>query len=223
MNTKRRLRVRGRIAAAALALGLAMIPSAIKAAAYGTEATEPQAFEAREVAVSVPDEPSGISTAAVLAAASSLDAAADSAAQCAAQHAEELSWASTGSFIWPVDGPITSPFGRRHIKGGSSNHRGIDIGSRKGTEIAAADSGEIIWSGWDSSYGNFIKIRHDNGLVTCYAHMSERLVEVGARVRQGDIIGLVGSTGQSTGPHLHFEVRTESNERVDPVDYLPER
>ena len=122
-----------------------------------------------------------------------------------------------------MEGQITSPFGRRHIKGGSSNHRGIDIAANRGDEIAAADAGEVIWSDWDNSYGNFIKIRHDNGLVTCYAHMSKRLVEVGDRVKQGEIIGLVGSTGQSTGPHLHFEVRTETNERVNPIGYLPER
>lgn len=217
-----RLRVRGRIAAGALALALAMLPSAVKAAAYEAEEAEiPEAAVPAAPDLTLPEGEPGISTAAVLAAMAGTGSAAESAAACAERCAEKLSWASTGHFIWPVDGVITCPFGKRSPRG--TVHRGLDIANKKGTEIAAADSGEVIWSDWDNSYGNFIKIRHDNGLVTCYAHMSERLVEVGARVRQGDIIGLMGSTGFSTGPHLHFEVRTEDNKRVNPRDYLPEK
>ena len=221
MARKKRTSIRGRAAASLLALSLSLLPSAVKAAAV-----EP-APEAVTVIVRAPsvasEEVSSVLTSAMMAASESVRDAAAAADALLVEYEEKLSYVSSGYFIWPIEGQITSPFGRRHIKGGSSNHRGIDIAANRGDEIAAADAGEVIWSDWDNSYGNFIKIRHDNGLVTCYAHMSKRLVEVGDRVKQGEIIGLVGSTGQSTGPHLHFEVRTETNERVNPIGYLPER
>ncbi|MBQ2157394.1 MAG: M23 family metallopeptidase [Oscillospiraceae bacterium] len=214
--------IRGRAAASLLALSLSILPSAVRAAAV-EPAPEAVTVIVRAPSVTSDEVISPVLTSAVMAASESMRDAAVSADALLLEYEEKLSYVSSGYFIWPIEGQITSPFGRRHIKGGSSNHRGIDIAANRGDEIAAADAGEIIWSGWDNSYGNFIKIRHDNGLVTCYAHMSERLVEVGDRVKQGEIIGLVGSTGQSTGPHLHFEVRTEKNERVDPIGYLPKK
>lgn len=128
---------------------------------------------------------------------------------------------SRGYFIWPVEGNITSRFGYRTVSVGTNNHRALDIAAPKGTDVKAADSGTVVYSGWHDSYGNYVKLQHDNGSYTLYAHLSKRLVKAGDRVAQGDIIGKVGSTGESTGPHLHFEVRTPDNVRVDPEDYLP--
>ena len=126
----------------------------------------------------------------------------------------------TPSVIWPTTGAVTSGFGNRihPITGGSRWHAGIDIGSRTGTAIWAAQSGTVIFSGWMSGYGETIMIDH-GGYVTLYAHQSERQIAKGASVNQGQQIGLVGSTGNSTGPHLHFEVRIDGN-AVNPMNYL---
>ncbi|HEX9074232.1 MAG TPA: M23 family metallopeptidase [Anaerolineae bacterium] len=106
---------------------------------------------------------------------------------------------STVRFGWPVAGRIT--------QGYWSRHRGIDIGSSLGTPIHAADSGTIAMAGWDAvGYGNMILINHGNGYMTRYGHLSEIDVQVGQAVQKGQVIGLVGSTGHSTGPHLHFEI-----------------
>ncbi|MBR0063735.1 MAG: peptidoglycan DD-metalloendopeptidase family protein [Oscillospiraceae bacterium] len=129
---------------------------------------------------------------------------------------------SRGYYIWPVEGVITSYFGTRSVSVGSSNHRGIDIGVPKGTAIAAADSGDVIFAGWASGYGNFVKIRHDNGDITCYGHLSKISVSEGDRVIQGDKIGEAGSTGVSTGSHLHFEIREGGVTAVNPLNILPE-
>lgn len=130
--------------------------------------------------------------------------------------------ASTGSYIWPVSGRmISSYFGPRSVSVGSSNHKGIDIPGDFAQEIQAADGGEVIFAGWASGYGNFVQIQHDNGDVTCYGHCTALLVEVGEKVYQGQPIALMGSTGNSTGVHLHFEVRIGGNQ-VNPLDYLPE-
>ncbi len=126
---------------------------------------------------------------------------------------------STGTYIWPTTGVITSPFGAREISIGSTNHRGVDIGNKVGTDVWAADGGTVIYA-QDSkgSYGNFIKIQHDNGVVTCYAHLSEILVSVGDKVAQGDVIAKMGATGRVTGPHLHFEIRPDGVNAVNPVN-----
>jgi murein DD-endopeptidase MepM/ murein hydrolase activator NlpD len=129
---------------------------------------------------------------------------------------------SRGYYIWPVDGVITSRFGARSVSVGSSNHHGIDIGAPHGAEVVAADSGDVIYAGWLSGYGNFVKIEHDNGDVTCYGHLSAISCSVGDRLVQGDVLGLVGSTGISTGPHLHFEVREGGVTAVNPLNYLSE-
>lgn len=129
----------------------------------------------------------------------------------------------TGTYIWPAPGysRITSEFGSRlhPILGVYKSHNGIDIGAPSGANIVAADSGTVITSEYSSSFGNYVVISHGGGLATLYAHMSKRLVSVNDTVSQGDRIGLVGSTGLSTGPHLHFSV-LKNGQYVNPMDYL---
>lgn len=129
---------------------------------------------------------------------------------------------SRGYYIWPTTGVITSGYGPRNISKGSSNHKGIDIGTGIGTEVRAADGGEVIYSqdSGKSGYGILVKLRHDDGAVTYYAHLSKTLVAVGDRVAQGDLIALSGDTGNVTGPHLHFEIRPDGNTPVNPAGYL---
>lgn len=128
----------------------------------------------------------------------------------------------SGALMWPTSGPITSPFGwRTHpIFGTSRFHSGIDIGADYGDQVVAADSGIVVSSGWLGGYGKAVIIDHGGGISTLYAHNSELLVEEGARVQKGQLISYVGSTGYSTGPHLHFEVR-EDGSPVSPMGYLP--
>jgi murein DD-endopeptidase MepM/ murein hydrolase activator NlpD len=127
----------------------------------------------------------------------------------------------TGSLIYPVSGPITSPFGWRihPILGYKKFHTGVDFGVGYGTPIRAADSGTVIYATWMGGYGNVIIVDHGNGLSTLYAHQSSLAAGTGARVSRGQTVGYVGSTGFSTGPHLHFEVRVNGNP-VDPMGYL---
>jgi murein DD-endopeptidase MepM/ murein hydrolase activator NlpD len=127
----------------------------------------------------------------------------------------------SGSMVWPVNGPVTSPFGWRihPILGTRRFHTGIDIGAGYGTPIHAADGGTVIYATWMSGYGNVIIIDHGRGISSLYAHQSNLAVGSGARVARGQTIGYVGSTGFSTGPHLHFEVRVNGNP-VDPMGYL---
>lgn len=127
----------------------------------------------------------------------------------------------TGVFIWPCNGPITSPFGyRTHpIFGTTIYHAGIDIGVDYGTPIHAADGGTVIAAEWYGGYGNAVIIDHGNGLQSLYGHNSSLTVSVGETVSQGQIIAYAGSTGYSTGPHCHFEVR-QNGEAVDPMGYL---
>ena len=127
----------------------------------------------------------------------------------------------TGSLIYPVGGPITSPFGWRihPILGYRKFHTGVDFGVGYGTPIRAADSGTVIYATWMGGYGNVIIVDHGNGLSTLYAHQSSLAVGIGTRVSRGQTIGYVGSTGFSTGPHLHFEARVNGNP-VDPMGYL---
>ena len=128
--------------------------------------------------------------------------------------------ASYGEYIWPVQGHVTSTFGPRHISISSSFHKGIDIATDYGTPIAAADGGEVIYAEWMGGYGNLVQIRHDNGDVTYYAHCSSIAVSVGQRVARGETISYVGSTGNSTGNHCHFEIRV-NDEPQNPYNYLP--
>lgn len=129
--------------------------------------------------------------------------------------------ASYGEYIWPSDGVVTSDFGYRRVAVGSSNHQGIDIGGSRGQPIVAADGGEVIFSGWCNGYGYMVKIRHDNGDLTYYAHCCELLVAEGELVARGQQIGKMGSTGVSSGVHCHFEIRPGGEAPVDPMLYLP--
>jgi murein DD-endopeptidase MepM/ murein hydrolase activator NlpD len=141
-----------------------------------------------------------------------------SAALAAKIQAAQLSGSgavSSAGLIWPVNGPVTSPFGMRWGR----MHDGIDIGVPSGTPIHAAAAGTVIYAGWMEGYGNLVVLDHGNGLSTAYAHQSSIAVGYGQAVTQGQVIGYVGSTGHSTGPHLHFEVRVNGSP-VDPLGYL---
>ena len=124
-------------------------------------------------------------------------------------------------YMWPLHGRITSYFGRRNLGMGTSNfHRGIDVAAPMGSQVTAARSGTVVFAGWSTSgYGNLIRVQHSGGDETWYGHFSTLLVDVGDYVAQGEVIGLVGSTGISTGPHLHFELH-EAGTAVDPIGYL---
>lgn len=128
----------------------------------------------------------------------------------------------SGRFVWPVHGPITSPFGyRTNPFGGAPDfHPGLDIAAPSGTPIVAADSGQVIIAGWVSGYGNYIAIDHGGGVSSAYGHCSRIDVSVGQDVQRGQVIGAVGSTGHSTGPHVHFEIRV-NGAPVDPAPRLP--
>jgi len=142
------------------------------------------------------------------------------AAQQAAQGKPVQS--NPGGYIWPVDSRyITSTVGGRTSPGGvgSTNHKGTDIGRVGYTSpIYASKAGTVIVSQYSSSYGNYVVISHGSGNTTLYGHMSSRKVEVGQYVLQGDVIGITGSTGNSTGPHLHFEI-TENGVRINPLSH----
>src|SRR4051794_9470517 len=123
----------------------------------------------------------------------------------------------SGSMIWPVNGPITSPFCER--RAWEACHPGIDIGVPAGTPIRAADSGRVVIAGWTGGYGNYTCIQHSASLSSCYGHQSAILVSVGQKVSQGQVIGRVGCTGLCFGDHLHFEVRI-NGAVTNPLNYL---
>lgn len=128
-----------------------------------------------------------------------------------------------GKLIWPTPSctTVTSQFGMRYhpIYHEYRMHSGIDIGAKYGASVLAADDGVVIISEYSSSYGNYIVLSHGNGMTTLYAHLSSRLVKVGDKVTQGSTIGKAGSTGNSTGSHLHFEVSVNGS-RVNPLQYF---
>lgn len=125
-------------------------------------------------------------------------------------------------FIMPLEGRVTSGFGyRRHpIGGGRRFHNGVDLAAPHGTPVRAASSGTVSRAGYSYSLGRFVKIRHTQGYQTVYGHLARYQVRQGQRVDQGQVIGYEGSTGRSTGPHLHFEIR-KNGKPVDPSSYLP--
>ena len=129
--------------------------------------------------------------------------------------------AGNGSMIWPVGGTVTSEFGwRTHpISGTQKFHSGIDIGADYGSPIAAAQAGTVEYAGWISGYGNAVIINHGGGITTLYGHNQSLAVSVGQQVSQGETIAYCGSTGNSTGPHCHFEVR-QNGEPVSPYGFL---
>ena len=126
-----------------------------------------------------------------------------------------LSGTGSGIFTRPVSGSITSGFGKRWGK----MHKGTDFAGETGESVKAADSGTVKFAGNDESFGNFIIIDHKNGYETYYAHLSDIYVSDGEKVKSGQVIGAVGSTGNSTGPHLHFEIR-KNNEAENPMNYI---
>ena len=128
-----------------------------------------------------------------------------------------------GKLGWPCPSSsmITSPYGYRILFGVRDFHTGIDIGATMGSNIVAAESGTVILAnyGWNGGYGNYIIISHGNGITTRYAHASQLYVSAGQTVTKGQVIAAVGTTGNSTGPHLHFEVR-ENGSHTNPLNYL---
>lgn len=128
----------------------------------------------------------------------------------------------SSNFTWPLKGIITSTFGMRihPVSGESSSHDGLDISGNAGSNVYAAGSGVVTFLGWSGDYGRLIVIDHGGGTETKYAHLSGFEVALGDRVYAGDLIGYVGSSGNTTGPHLHFEVRRNGTP-VNPRDYLP--
>jgi murein DD-endopeptidase MepM/ murein hydrolase activator NlpD len=123
----------------------------------------------------------------------------------------------TGTFLWPS----TEHYLSGYDYSPETNHFGIDVAGQLGNPIFTADSGVVTYAGWnDYGYGEMIVIDHGSGWQTLYAHLSQVNVTCGQEVNQGDTIGLMGSTGQSTGPHLHFEMRNDDYGRVNPWDFL---
>jgi murein DD-endopeptidase MepM/ murein hydrolase activator NlpD len=119
----------------------------------------------------------------------------------------------TGRFVWPTSGNITQAF--------KPLHQAIDIGSYTGAPVKASDSGYIVASGWSNlGYGNYVVVDHGNGFQTLYGHLTRYFVNAGDSIAQGTVLGLVGSTGNSTGPHLHFELRQNGINR-NPFGFLP--
>lgn len=108
----------------------------------------------------------------------------------------------SGRLLQPVAGPVLSPFGKR----GSEFHAGVDIGAGANSAVVAAEEGRVIRAGWYGGYGNCVDVSHSGGIVTRYGHLSSIAVKAGNKVKRGQLLGRVGSTGNSTGPHLHFEV-----------------
>lgn len=125
--------------------------------------------------------------------------------------------------IWPVAGPISSYYGYRTSPGGigSTFHEGVDIAGDYGTPISATAAGIVTQAGWVGGYGYLVEVKHADGIVTRYGHNSAVLVYEGQHVDQGSMIALMGSTGNSTGPHCHYEVRIHG-EAVDPMYFLPQ-
>lgn len=134
--------------------------------------------------------------------------------------AEEAARKSS-TFIWPASGRFTSPFGYRihPIYRTRKFHNGIDIANGTGTNIVASQNGKVTFVGWEGGYGRLVIVRHANGMETAYAHLSRAVVSVGDSVTQGQVIAKMGSTGNSTGSHLHFEIR-KNGTPVNPTSYL---
>ncbi len=124
------------------------------------------------------------------------------------------------TWIWPTRGVFTSGFGWRWGR----MHKGVDIANNVGTPIMAARSGQVVFAGWhDGGYGYMVEIQHSDGSRSLYAHNSRLMVRVGQMVGQGTVISSMGSTGRSTGPHLHFEIHPPGRGAVNPLEFLPGR
>ncbi|MEX5708266.1 M23 family metallopeptidase [Parafrankia sp. FMc6] len=142
--------------------------------------------------------------------------AAATLSQHAAATAAETERLEAARWVRPIEARITQGFG------GANRHIGVDFGAAHGTPIHAAHRGTVIYAGWESGYGNFVQIMHENNVVTSYGHLSRIDVRLGQEVATGERIGLEGNTGKSTGPHLHFEVRLNGQygTKVDPLTWL---
>jgi murein DD-endopeptidase MepM/ murein hydrolase activator NlpD len=125
---------------------------------------------------------------------------------------------------WPIHGPVNSEYGERRSPwtGKPERHGGIDIGATAGTPVRSPAAGTVIVASAGGGFGKHVKLDHGNGVRSLYGHLSELDVRAGQRVEKDQVLGLVGSTGRSTGPHLHYEVRVEGK-RVNPRDFLWER
>lgn len=130
---------------------------------------------------------------------------------------------STGEMVFPTSGSISSSFGYRPASAtngiGSTDHKGIDIKAPSGSDVLAADGGKVVFDGYNNARGAYIRISHGNGRTTLYQHLQDYSVKKGDVVKQGQVIAHVGSTGNSTGPHLHFEVQ-EGGTYIDPMIYF---
>ena len=144
----------------------------------------------------------------------------EAAGQAAGNGLSRLPRAGSGvsptGFIWPVQGPVTSGYGPRWGR----MHTGIDVAAPSGTPIHAAKAGEVIFTGWLGGYGNTVLLDHGDGVATLYGHQSRIGTTEGQILNQGDVLGFVGTTGHSTGNHLHFEIRVDTKPR-NPRPYLP--
>ena len=141
-------------------------------------------------------------------------------------HADRLDNLATVMKSLPLASPLeefemTSPFGARNdpINSMTGIHEGVDLGASTGTPVAATGDGQVVWAGWRDRYGNLIEIDHGNGLRTRYGHLSKIMVTNGSHVSRGSIIGLVGETGRTTGPHLHYEVRV-GEQATNPMKFI---
>ena len=123
--------------------------------------------------------------------------------------------------VWPVRGWISSPFGDRTnpVTGKDGFHTGVDIANDAGTVIRATADGEVAFAGWEGGYGKLVVVNHGNGFSTYYGHLSEIRAAVGRKVQRGQVVGLMGATGNTTGPHLHYEIRLYGA-AVDPTKYM---
>ncbi len=141
-------------------------------------------------------------------------------------HADRLDSLATVMKTLPLASPledyeVTSPYGARNdpINAMTGIHEGLDMGASTGTPVSATGDGEVVWAGWRDRYGNLVEIDHGNGLRTRYGHLSKVMVTVGSRVARGAVIGLVGETGRTTGPHLHYEVRV-GEQAANPMKFI---
>lgn len=182
---------------------------AVTAAARRTDAAA-RARAANEQRLSVPTKQSAATRARAVAVAKAPVASkpAPRAPDRASRSSRRSAW------VTPLEGRRTSGYGPRWGR----QHGGVDVAAAAGVPIRAAAAGQVVVAGWGGGYGNLVRLRHANGTVTAYAHMSRILVQ-GSSVRAGEVIGEVGSTGRSTGPHLHFEVRTDDRP-LNPINYL---
>ena len=157
-------------------------------------------------------------------AASEQDDAAEPAGEEQAQQTDDQQAAETANFVAPVEGPLSTAYRAAGASWSSGYHTGVDFSVGTGTPVKAVTDGEVVTAGWGGAYGNQVVVRHDDGTYSQYAHLSQLSVSAGQRVGAGDQLGLSGSTGNSTGPHLHFEVRTgpDYGSDIDPVAYLKE-